>query len=158
MFRYSIRAPFVVVLMVVLFCAAMVFPSEMVWLTVVMVFSLTLLAVALGPITGLAFYLAPPESKLARTNLGVGILTAFVGLFVGGLVFDPVARTPPAQAYLIVGAWLGGASGVVLATLIRYAANPRIFRLQRSLRSWFVVLSLVCAACVLVAFVWRQEW
>jgi len=126
-------------------------------LFVVVAVVLVLCLLALGPITGLAFYLGP-DRKIARTNLGVGILTAFLGLWVGGLVFDPVARTPPAQAYLIVGSWLGGASGVILAALVQFMANPRRFQLHRSLRSWFVVLSFVCVACALVAFVWNQEW
>jgi len=118
---------------------------------------LGLILLALSPATGLAFYLGP-DRKVARTNLVVGILTAFAGLLVGGLVFDPAARTPPAQAYLIVGSWLGGASGVILAAFVQFIANPRRFRLHRSLRSWFVLLSVVCLACALVAFVWNQEW
>lgn len=69
----------------------------------------TTIAVALA--VALSFYLAPDRAS-ARRNIGVGMAAAIVGVFVGGLAFDPVARTPPAQAYLIVGAWLGGTLGV----------------------------------------------
>lgn len=83
---------------------------------------------------------------------------AIIGTFLGGLAFDPVARTPPAQAYLIVGAWLGGSLGVGIAVALQFLTNRRGFCLTRSPRSWLVLLALVCLACALVAFVWSRQW
>ena len=116
-----------------------------------------LTSVALGPVVGMSFYLAT-NRRIARANVSVGVLSSVLGLIVGGLAFDPVARTPDAQAYLIVGVWIGGTFGVVIATIARFAASPSEFRLQRSLRSLFVVLSLVCVGCATVAYVWSLDW
>lgn len=127
-------------------------------ITIVAILLMALLTgVALVPAAGLSFYLATNRSH-CRTNLGAGVLSSALGLIAGGLAFDPVALTPPAQAYLIVGAWLGGTLGVVVATIARFLANPSQFRLQRSVRSWFIVVSLVCLGCATVAFIWSLDW
>ena len=71
---------------------------------------------------------------------------------------DPIALIPPAQAYLIVGAWLGGSLGVGIAVALQFLANRRGFCLTRSPRSWLVLLALVRLACAFVAFVWNRQW
>jgi hypothetical protein len=112
---------------------------------------------AVAPAVALSFYLAPNPTT-ARRNICAGMAGAIIGTFLGGLTFDPVARTPPAQAYVIVGAWLGGSLGVGIALALQFLTNRREFRVTRSPRSWLVLLALVSLACALVAFVWSRQW
>ena len=138
-------------------CAGLAMLESLLFIVAALLVLVVLTSLALAPVVGMSFYLAT-NGKLARANVAVGILSSVLGLIVGGLVFDPVARTPPAQAYLIVGVWIGGILGVVIATIARFTNGPREFQLQRSLRSWFVVVSLVCVGCAAVAYVWRLDW
>ena len=113
--------------------------------------------VAVAPALALSFFLAPNPAS-ARGNLSAGMAGAIIGTVLGGLTFDPVARTPPAWAYLIVGAWLGGSLGVGIAVALQFATNPQEFRVARSPKSWLILLALVCFACAFVAFVWNRQW
>ena len=113
--------------------------------------------VAVAPAVALSFFLAPTPAS-ARRSVSAGMAGAIIGTVLGGLTFDPVARTPPAWAYLIVGAWLGGSLGVGIAVALQFATNPREFRVARRPRSWLVLLALACLACALVAFVWNRQW
>jgi len=117
--------------------------------------------VAVAPAVALSFFLAPTPAS-ARRSVSAGMAGAIIVTVLGGLTFDPVARTPPAWAYLIVGAWLGGSLGgslgVGIAVALQFATNPREFRVARRPRSWLVLLALACLACALVAFVWNRQW
>jgi len=113
--------------------------------------------IAAAPAVALSLYLAPNPAS-ARRNIGAGMAGAILGTVLGGFAFDPVARTPPAQAYLIVGAWLGGSLGVGIAVGVQFLMNRREFCLTRTPRSCLILLVLVCFACVLVVFVWKRQW
>jgi hypothetical protein len=103
---------------------------------VLIVLVVVLAGIAIAPTVGLSFYLASNRRDL-RTNLVAGVLSSMLGLVAGGWVFDPIARTPPQQAYLVVGAWLGGALGVVVATTSLPVACPQsIAHCRRSTASF----------------------
>jgi hypothetical protein len=117
-----------------------------------------LTGISLLPAFALSLYLAP-DNRVARENVKIGVVTCFIGAVAfAGALYDPVARTPPPQFYLIVGAWLGGPVAIIGVTAIRLCVDPKRYRIQRSVRSLFVLFGLACIAAAIARFVWLLDW
>lgn len=131
--------------------------SESVGLAITVVAVTLLTSVALLPAIGWAVFLGVGR-WMRRQNIVAGISSALLGVYVGMICFyDPLGPGPNAPVYGLAGAWVGGSLGVIVITLLRIMESPKSFRLQRSLRSWFVVLTLICLALALGVLVFQER-